>query len=482
VDIENLDTIAAIATPPGNGGVGIIRISGALVPEIAKHLIRRACSQQASGIHSIPGDPPRPLPAACGIHSIPGDKKELTPRLAQYSSFTDDDGSVIDSGITLYFPAPASYTGEHILELQGHGGSVVLDMLLRRVLSLGARLANPCEFTERAFLNNKLDLAQAEAVADLIESSTEQSVRSAQKSMQGVFSIQVNELVEELTELRTYVEAAIDFVDEEIDFLTDGVVENRIVTLRRRIEQIQQTAQQGRLLRDGMTVVLAGKPNAGKSSLLNALAGHEAAIVTDIAGTTRDVLKERIQLDGMPLHIIDTAGLRESDNAIEQEGIRRAHQEISNADKILLLIDAWEPEIDSILKTLPRGGNITRIYNKIDLLGLEPEIKQTELGTEIYLSIKTGDGMELLKQHLKQSVGFNEATENVFIARRRHIEALNKGHAFVDSALNQLRTSQAGELVAEDLRQAQMSLAEITGKFTSDDLLGKIFSSFCIGK
>ncbi|MGZ8153135.1 MAG: tRNA uridine-5-carboxymethylaminomethyl(34) synthesis GTPase MnmE, partial [Methylovulum sp.] len=356
------------------------------------------------------------------------------------------------------------------------------DMLLRRVLSLGARLANPGEFTERAFLNNKLDLAQAEAVADLIESSTEQSVRSAQKSMQGVFSVQVNELVEELTELRTYVEAAIDFVDEEIDFLTDGVVENRIVNILHRIEQIQKTAQQGRLLRDGMTVVLAGKPNAGKSSLLNALAGHEAAIVTDIAGTTRDVLKERIQLDGMPLHIIDTAGLRESDNAIEQEGIRRAHQEIKNADKILLLIDARDPDIESVLKTLPAGGNITRIYNKIDLLGLEPEIKQTELGTQIYLSIKTGDGMELLKQHLKQSVSFNEATDNVFIARRRHIEALNKGHEFVDSALNQLRSSQAGELVAEDLRQAQMSLAEITGKFTSDDLLVKIFSSFCIGK
>ncbi len=447
MDIENLDTIAAIATPPGNGGVGIIRISGTLVPEIAKHL----------------------------------SNKPLIPRLAQYSSFIDSDGSVIDSGITLYFPAPASYTGEDILELQGHGGSVVLDMLLRRVLSLGARLANPGEFTERAFLNNKLDLAQAEAVADLIESSTEQSVRSAQKSMQGVFSIQVNELVEELTELRTYVEAAIDFVDEEIDFLTDGVVENRIVTILHRIEQIQQTAQQGRLLRDGMTVVLAGKPNAGKSSLLNALAGHEAAIVTDIAGTTRDVLKERIQLDGMPLHIIDTAGLRESDNPIEQEGIRRAHQEIKNADKILLLIDAREPDTESILKTLPSGG-ITRIYNKIDLLGIEPEIKQTESGTEIYLSIKTSNGMELLKQHLKQSVGFNEATDNVFIARRRHIEALNKSHDFVESALDQLRTSQAGELVAEDLRQAQNSLAEITGKLTSDDLLGKIFSSFCIGK
>lgn len=448
MDIENIDTIAAVATPPGNGGVGIIRISGALIPEIAKQLLN----------------------------------KPLIPRQALYSSFIDDDGSVIDSGITLYFPAPASYTGEDVLELQGHGGSVVLDMLLRRVLSLGARLANPGEFTERAFLNNKLDLAQAEAVADLIESSTEQSVRSAQKSMQGVFSVQINELVAELTELRIYVEAAIDFVDEEIDFLTDGVVENRIVSLLSRIEQIQQIAQQGRLLRDGMTVVLAGKPNAGKSSLLNALAGHEAAIVTDIAGTTRDVLKERIQLNGMPLHIIDTAGLRESDDAVEKEGIRRAHEEIQKADKILLLIDAREPEVESILKTLPPGINITKIYNKIDLLGREPEIKESAHGAQIYLSIKTGDGMELLTQHLKQSVGFNEATDNVFIARRRHIEALRKGHEYVESALNQLQGSKAGELVAEDLRQAQNSLAEITGIVTSDDLLGKIFSSFCIGK
>ena len=444
----NQDTIAAIATPPGNGGVGIIRISGTLVTEIAKQLLN----------------------------------KSLIPRHALFSSFIDDDGSVIDSGISLYFPAPASYTGEDILELQGHGGSVVLDMLLRRVISLGARLANPGEFTERAFLNNKLDLAQAEAVADLIESSTEQSVRSAQKSMQGVFSAQINELVTELTELRIYVEAAIDFVDEEIDFLTDGVVENRIVRLLQSIQQIQKTAQQGRLLRDGMTVVLAGKPNAGKSSLLNALAGHEAAIVTDIAGTTRDVLRERIQLDGMPLHIIDTAGLRESDNSIEKEGIRRAHEEIRKADKILLLIDAREPETEDLLKTLPTNIDITKVYNKIDLLGIAPEIKQTENGYSCYLSIKTGDGMDLLKQHLKQSVGFNEATDNVFIARRRHIEALRKGHDYVASALNQLQVSQAGELVAEDLRQAQMSLAEITGTFTSDDLLGKIFSSFCIGK
>jgi len=443
----NGGTIAAIATPPGNGGVGIIRISGPLVSQIATQLLN----------------------------------KTLTPRLAHYSSFNDERGATIDSGIALYFPGPASYTGEDTLELQGHGGSVVLDMLLRRVLALGARLANPGEFTERAFLNNKLDLAQAEAVADLIESSTEQSVRSAQKSMQGVFSTQVNELVEELTELRIYVEAAIDFVDEEIDFLSDGVVENRLTKLQQKLTQIQATAQQGRLLRDGMTVVLAGKPNAGKSSLLNALAGHEAAIVTDIAGTTRDVLRERIQLDGMPLHIIDTAGLRESDNAVEKEGIRRAHAEIQKADKVLLLIDARDPETQSILDTLPQDVDIVKIYNKIDLLGIAPEITQTEQGTSIYLSVKTGTGMELLTQYLKQSVGFNASADNVFIARRRHIEALNKGQEFVESAIEQLQV-QAGELVAEDLRQAQNSLGEITGQFSSDDLLGRIFSSFCIGK
>ena len=442
------DTIAAIATPPGNGGVGIIRISGALVTEIAKRLLN----------------------------------KSLIPRHALFTSFIDEQGCIIDSGISLYFPAPASYTGEDILELQGHGGSVVLDMLLRRVLSLGARLANPGEFTERAFLNNKLDLAQAEAVADLIESSTEQSVRSAQKSMQGVFSQQINELVTELTELRIYIEAAIDFVDEEIDFLTDGVVENRIIRLLHSLEKILKTAQQGRLLRDGMTVVLVGKPNAGKSSLLNALTGHESAIVTEIAGTTRDVLREHIQLDGMPLHIIDTAGLRDSDNAIEKEGIRRTHEEILKADKILLLIDAREIETEDILKALPRDIEIIKVYNKIDLLGIEPKLIQAENGYKCYLSIKTGQGMDLLKQHLKESVGFNDNTNDVFIARRRHIEAITASYQFVQSALEQLQHNQAGELVAEDLRQAQMSLSEITGTVSSDDLLGKIFSSFCIGK
>ena len=446
--LNHTDTIAAIATPSGNGGVGIIRISGLLVADIAKQLLN----------------------------------KPITPRHAVYSSFLDYDGSIIDSGIALYFPNPHSYTGEDILELQGHGGVVVLDMVLRRVLSLGARLAKAGEFTERAFLNNKLDLAQAEAVADLITSSTEHAVRSAQKSMQGVFSEQINQLVEELTELRIYVEAAIDFVDEEIDFLGDGVVETRLIRLLERIAQIQKTAKQGRLLRDGMTIVLAGKPNAGKSSLLNALAGHEAAIVTDIAGTTRDVLRERIQLDGMPLHIIDTAGLRDSDNKIEQEGIRRAWAEIEKADKILLLIDARETEDSELLAALPSHIDITKIYNKIDLLGIAPKIEQHQHQSEIYLSIKTGAGLELLTEHLKQSVDFNANTENVFIARRRHIEALNQGYESVSNALIQLQTSLAGELVAEDLRLAQNSLAEITGQFSSDDLLGKIFSSFCIGK
>ncbi len=448
MNISHQDTIAAIATPPGNGGVGIIRISGTQAKPIAQQLVN----------------------------------KELQARYVHYSAFYDADGSVIDSGVALFFPNPASFTGEDSVEVQGHGGSVIMDMLLRRILSLGARIARPGEFSERAFLNNKLDLAQAEAIADLIESSTEQSARSAQKSLQGLFSKQINELLDELIELRTYVEAAIDFVDEEIDFLTDGVVENRIICLLNALQAIQSTAQQGRLLRDGMTVVLAGKPNAGKSSLLNALAGHDAAIVTDIAGTTRDILKERIQIEGMPLHIIDTAGLRESDNVVEQEGIRRAHIEIQKADKILLLIDVNDPEPDLIIKSLPAHISLTKIYNKIDLLDMSPNIVTTDSGTDIYLSIKKNIGMELLMQHLKQSVGYDAAADNVFIARRRHIEALSKAMIFVQSALEQLQDNQAGELVAEDLRQAQNQLSEITGEFTSDDLLGKIFSSFCIGK
>jgi len=448
VDIGSNDTIAAIATPPGNGGVGIVRISGPAVSIIAAKLTDR------------------PLP----------------PRYAVLTPFIDSDGSVIDTGIAIYFPSPASYTGEDILELQGHGGSIILDILLKRVLSLGARLARPGEFTERAFLNGKIDLAQAEAVADLIESSTEQSARSAQQSMQGAFSKQINELVEELTELRIYVEAAIDFVDEDIDFLGDGVVQNRIDGLAEKLLAILATARQGRLLRDGMTIVLAGKPNAGKSSLLNALAGHDVAIVTDIAGTTRDVLKERIQIDGMPLHIIDTAGLRNSDNVVEKEGIRRAREEMNRADKVLLMIDATDPEHQSIIDNLPEHVAVTKIYNKIDLIGIEPEIRESEQGTQIYLSVKKEKGLDLLKQYLKNSVGYQSETDNVFIARRRHIEALQKGLMFVQSAQAQLQNHQAGELVAEDLRQAQHCLGKITGAVSSDDLLGLIFSSFCIGK
>ncbi|MDD2760317.1 MAG: tRNA uridine-5-carboxymethylaminomethyl(34) synthesis GTPase MnmE [Methylomonas sp.] len=440
------DTIAAIATPPGNGGVGIIRISGPAVPDIA---------QQIAG-------------------------KLPKPRHASFCHFIDADGDIIDSGIALYFPGPASFTGEDTLELQGHGGSVVLDMLLRRVLSLGARPANPGEFSQRAFLNNKIDLAQAEAIADLITSGTEQAVRSAQQSMQGVFSEQINELVDELIELRVYIEAAIDFTDEEIDFLTDGMVAAKIQQLLDKVNRIRATAEQGRLLHDGMTVVLAGKPNAGKSSLLNALAGFDAAIVTDIAGTTRDVLRERIQIDGMPLHIIDTAGLRDSDNVVEQEGMRRARLEIEKADKVLLLLDSTERDA-ALPENLPSGIAATLIFNKIDLTGQPPHIAEREHGTEIYLSAKSGAGLDLLKQHLKASVGFGETSDNVFIARRRHLLALDRALQALTNADNQMN-HQAPELVAEDLRQAQNHLSEITGEFTSDDLLGEIFGSFCIGK
>ncbi|MCQ8116931.1 tRNA uridine-5-carboxymethylaminomethyl(34) synthesis GTPase MnmE [Methylomonas rosea] len=442
------DTIAAIATPPGNGGVGIIRISGPSAPGIAQSLTGKT------------------LPK---------------PRYAQFANFLDADGRVIDSGLLLYFAAPASFTGEQVVELQGHGGSLVLDMLLRRVLELGARLANPGEFSQRAFLNNKIDLAQAEAIADLISSGTEQAVRSAQQSMQGVFSEQINELIDELIELRVFIEAAIDFVDEEIDFLGDGVVAGRIQRLQAKLAEICKTAQQGRLLHDGMTVVLAGKPNAGKSSLLNALAGHDAAIVTDIAGTTRDVLRERIQLDGMPLHVIDTAGLHDSDNPVEQEGIRRARQEIAKADRILLLIDSTDPDSASLDASLPANIAVTKVFNKIDLVGGKAQVLETPQGPEIHLSIKHRLGLDLLRQHLKQSMGFTESSDNVFVARTRHIQALQLAAQAVDRAAEQLQ-HQAHELVAEELRQAQTSLSAITGEFTSDDLLGEIFSSFCIGK
>ncbi|RLA18640.1 MAG: tRNA uridine-5-carboxymethylaminomethyl(34) synthesis GTPase MnmE [Gammaproteobacteria bacterium] len=444
------DTIAAIATPSGKGGVAIVRVSGPASLDIAQQLLGRKPKK----------------------------------RLAHYLPFIDIDGSIIDTGIALFFQSPNSFTGEDILELQGHGGPVVMDMLLKRVLVAGARLAAPGEFTERAYLNNKIDLAQAEAVADLIESSTEQAAKSAQRSLQGLFSSQIHKLVEELIKIRLYIEAAIDFVDEEIDFLADGVIETRIQQLIKQLELIQHSAKQGALLRDGMTVVIAGRPNAGKSSLLNALAGYEAAIVAEVEGTTRDVLRERIQIDGMPLHIIDTAGLRESSDRVEQEGIRRAHEEIKKADRILLIIDDREHEekLDDLLTTLPQKIKITRIYNKTDLTGRAVEIKETVSGTEIALSAKNGDGMAELHNHLKACMGFESGTDDVFIARRRHLDAIKRADVAVKESLIQLKEFKAGELAAEELKLAQDALSEITGEFSSDDLLGRIFSSFCIGK
>lgn len=447
---RHTETIAAQATPPGRGGVGIVRLSGPKCRDCADIIL---------------GHCPK-------------------PRYAEYLPFRSVSGEVIDEGIALYFPGPNSFTGEDVLELQGHGGPVVMDRLLAEVQHLGVRLARPGEFSERAFLNDKLDLAQAEAIADLIDSSSEQAARSALRSLRGEFSTRVNKLVDKLTELRMYVESAIDFPEEEIDFLADGEVQRRLDSIRKALDSVQAAAQQGSLLKEGMTVVLAGLPNAGKSSLLNALAGQESAIVTDIAGTTRDVLREQINLDGMPLHIIDTAGLRESVDAVEQEGIRRAWREIEKADRLLLLVDderGVTEEEELILARLPTGLKITVIRNKSDLSGNPAKISEYNQVTEIRLSAKTGDGIELLRDYLKQSMGYQGSGEGSFMARRRHLDALDRASANLVTG-NALLQQGSGELLAEELRLAQQSLGEITGEVTSDDLLGKIFTSFCIGK
>jgi len=445
------DTIAAIATPAGHGGVGIVRVSGPQVPAIARRLL---------------GQLPRPRHAAMhGFHAA--------------------DGELIDEGLVLYFPAPASFTGEHVLELHGHGGPVVMDLLLQRVLQLGARSARAGEFSERAFLNDKLDLAQAEAIADLIDSATAQAARAAVRSLHGEFSARVHALQQQLTELRTWVEAAIDFPDEEIDFLADPQVAGRLDALQAELQAIEQSARQGRLLRDGMTLVIAGQPNAGKSSLLNALAGHDAAIVTEVPGTTRDVLREQIQIDGMPLHIIDTAGLHDTDDPVEREGMRRAREVIGNADRVLLVIDdqrGFTPADDAILQALPASVPHTRIINKIDLSGRAAGIDDRGVVTEVALCARDGRGLDDLRLHLKHCAGYREQSEGGFSARRRHLDALDRAGEHIDSGRRQLEAQQAGELLAEDLRLAQQSLSEITGEFSSDDLLGEIFGSFCIGK
>lgn len=443
------DTICAVATPPGRGGVGMVRASGPAAGAIAEALL---------------GAVPR-------------------PRHAHFARFRAADGELLDEGLLLYFPGPASFTGEDVLELHGHGGPVVLDRLLRRVVELGARPARPGEFSERAFLNGKLDLAQAEAVADLIAASTEAAARAAVRSLQGEFSQAVQALVERLIELRVYVESAIDFPDEEIDFLSEGDVLGRLDAISGKLAEVQASARRGQVLRDGMTVVIAGQPNVGKSSLLNRLAGYDAAIVTDIAGTTRDVLREHIHLDGMPLHVIDTAGLRDSADPVEQEGIRRAWQAIDNADRLLLILDdrdgLGEAE-QAILTRLPPGIGTTIVRNKIDLTGAKPAIVDTGQGVEVRLSALSGDGLPLLREHLKASMGYTG--QGSFIARRRHLDALDRAQTHLAAGREQLLTHQAGELLAEDLRLAQEALGEITGAFTSEDLLGRIFSSFCIGK
>ncbi|MFC1206370.1 tRNA uridine-5-carboxymethylaminomethyl(34) synthesis GTPase MnmE [Pasteurella multocida] len=450
------ETIVAQATAPGRGGIGILRVSGPKAVEVA---------------HAVLGKCPK-------------------PRMADYLPFKDSDGSVLDQGIALYFKAPHSFTGEDVLELQGHGGQVVLDLLLKRILQLeGLRLARPGEFSEQAFLNDKLDLAQAEAIADLIDASSEQAARSALKSLQGEFSNKVNQLVDSVIYLRTYVEAAIDFPDEEIDFLADGKIEAHLNDIITQLDHVRSEAKQGSILREGMKVVIAGRPNAGKSSLLNALAGREAAIVTDIAGTTRDVLREHIHIDGMPLHIIDTAGLREATDEVERIGIVRAWSEIEQADRILLMLDSTEADNQDLEKVrsefltkLPSNIPVTIVRNKADLSGENEGIVEQNGYTVITLSAKTQQGVALLREHLKQSMGYQTNMEGGFLARRRHLEALEQAATHLQQGHVQLTQFYAGELLAEELRRVQNHLSEITGQFTSDDLLGNIFSSFCIGK
>ncbi|AXP62136.1 tRNA uridine-5-carboxymethylaminomethyl(34) synthesis GTPase MnmE [Haemophilus influenzae] len=450
------ETIVAQATAPGRGGIGILRVSGPLATKVAQAIL---------------GKCPK-------------------PRMADYLPFKDADGTILDQGIALYFKSPNSFTGEDVLELQGHGGQVVLDLLLKRILQIdGIRLARPGEFSEQAFLNDKLDLAQAEAIADLIDATSEQAVRSALKSLQGEFSKKINELVDSVIYLRTYVEASIDFPDEEIDFLADGKIEANLRGIINQLEDVRSEAKQGSILREGMKVVIAGRPNAGKSSLLNALAGREAAIVTDIAGTTRDVLREHIHIDGMPLHIIDTAGLRDATDEVERIGISRAWTEIEQADRIILMLDSSDPESADLSKVrseflakLPSTLPVTIVRNKIDLNGEQASESEQGGYQIISLSAQTHDGVQLLREHLKQAMGFQTGMEGGFLARRRHLDALDKAAEHLQIGLVQLTKFHAGELLAEELRLVQSYLSEITGQFTSDDLLGNIFSSFCIGK
>ena len=459
------DTIVAQATPPGRGGVGILRISGLKAREVAEAVLGK-------------------LPK---------------PRYADYLPFKDADGTPLDQGIALWFPGPNSFTGEDVLELQGHGGPVILDLLLKRILTLpGLRIAKPGEFSERAFLNDKLDLAQAEAIADLIDASTEAAARSASRSLSGAFSQEIHVLRDALVHLRMLVEATLDFPEEEIDFLQKADAFGQLERLRAQVAAVLARAHQGALLREGIKVVIAGQPNAGKSSLLNALAGAELAIVTPIAGTTRDKVQQTIQIEGVPLHVIDTAGLRSSDDEVERIGIARAWDEITAADAVLFLHDltrveqpdyaAADTEIAANLQQkLPALVPVIDVWNKTDMAQADVQARHTaQLASDsgqIALSARTGDGLDALRKRLLEVAGWQSAPEGLYLARARHVEALQAVEAHLEMADEQLAAQAAHlDLLAEELRLAQISLNSITGEFSSDDLLGVIFSSFCIGK
>jgi len=436
------DTIVAAATPPGSGGVGVVRISGERTERIARRM----------------------------LGSLP------EPRTATYRNFSGADGEIVDAGIALYFPGPASFTGESVLELQGHGGPLVVALLVDAVVELGARQAEPGEFSKRAYLNDKLDLVQAEAIADLIDSGTAQAARAALRSLSGAFSSAVGALAEQLVRLRMHVEAAIDFPEEEIDFLSDDRLAQRVQECDAAFAALLDGARQGRMLRDGYQVVIVGKPNAGKSSLLNLLSGQEAAIVTEVAGTTRDILREQIDIDGLAVELVDTAGLRNDPDRIEKEGIRRARKALESADAVLWIQDASDPDHGDIDEDLPDGIPVTVVRNKIDL------VDAGEAEDAVCLSAKTGEGLDDLRRRIRNLAGYENQGEGAFTARRRHIDALRRAWRHFETGREALRQSRAGELFAEELRLSQQALGEITGDMSSDELLGRIFSEFCIGK